>query len=247
VTQARAFDFRGRLTKVVLSRDVFASADAQGQVLLQRCLEAGIARPAGLQVMLPEPTCRRLPADLQVALRRRFGSAGGVNPARSRALPTPPRGAPSGTTDLPLIALEALRRWIQEHAEHFDGHPARSLSSPLYGVYRDGELIGVSLRLATRLLGRFMRGDDPNALWATWRARGWLRHEPGHFTMRLAIGSQRRRWLALTWAAWELAIGAHHSGVTAERSRHETDSAESRRAASQGEYHAGPDTPPGGG
>jgi hypothetical protein len=61
VTQARAFDFRGRLTKVVLSRDVFASADAQGPGLLQRCLETGIARPVGLQVMLPEPTAGACP------------------------------------------------------------------------------------------------------------------------------------------------------------------------------------------
>lgn len=244
-TQARAFDYRGRLTKLVLPREALAPAGAEGTTLLQRWLDAGLVRPAGLQVVLPEATCRCLPVDLQAALRRRFGSAGGVNPARSRALPPPPRGAPSGTTDVPRLALEALCRWIQEHAEHFDGHPAHTMSSPLYGAYREGEMVGVSLQLARRLLARFTQGDDPNALWVTWRARGWLRHEPGHFTMRLAIGIRRRRWLALTWAAWGLAIGARHSGVTAERSGHETDSAESRRAASQGEHHAGPDAPPG--
>jgi len=60
----------------VLSRDVFALAGAQGPALLQRCLDAGAARPAGLQVVLPEWICRRLPADLQAALRRRFGRQG---------------------------------------------------------------------------------------------------------------------------------------------------------------------------
>jgi hypothetical protein len=243
--QARAFDFRGRLTKLVLSREALVRNGAPDPALLQRYLDAGVARPAGLQLVLPERVCRGLPVDLQAALRRRFGSAARIDPARSRALPAPPHGTPTGTKDTPRLALEALCRWIQDHGQHFDGHPAHTMSSPLYGVYREGELIGVSLRLATRLLARFMQGDDPNALWVSWRARGWLRHEPGHLTLRLAIGDQRRRWLALTWGAWELAIGEHSSRPTREGSRHEADSAESRRAASQSEPHAGPDAPPG--
>ncbi len=84
----RAFDFRGRLTKVALSRDVFTSAGAQGPVLLQCCLEAGIVRLAGLQVVLPEQTCRHLPAEVQAMVRRRFGSAARDEPAR-QPRPTP--------------------------------------------------------------------------------------------------------------------------------------------------------------
>ncbi|MGH2405172.1 MAG: type IV secretory system conjugative DNA transfer family protein, partial [bacterium] len=39
---ARAFDYRGRLTKLMLSRDVFVLTGAHGPALLQRCLDAGI-------------------------------------------------------------------------------------------------------------------------------------------------------------------------------------------------------------
>ncbi len=242
--QARAFDFRGRLTKFVLSRDVVAPDGAQGPVLLQRWLDAGIVRPAGLQLVLPERICRRLPADLQATLRRRFGSAGRLNPATSRALPAPQGGALEGAGDLPRPALEALCRWIQEHPQHFDGHPARAPLVPQHGVYRHGDLVAIDPRLATRLLARFTQGADPKALWEAWRARGWLQHDPDRLTLRFMVGTQRRRWLALTWAAWQHAIG-DYSGTTAERSDRETHSSESSHAASQVERHAGPDTPPG--
>jgi type IV secretory pathway TraG/TraD family ATPase VirD4 len=243
----RAFDFRGRLTKLAVSRDVFAPGDAHGAALLQRCFDAGVARPAGLQIVLPEWSCRRLPADLQAALRRRFGSAGHDRPARSRARQTTHIGAMGGADDLPRLALERLCRWIQEHAQHFDGHPVRAESAPRYGVYQPGELVAVSLRLVTRLLARFTQGGDSKGLWEAWRARGWLRHDPGGVTLRLRIGDQRRRWLALTWAAWQTATRTHASDTSMEGSEHETHSSEDRHAAAEAERHGGRDTPPAGG
>jgi type IV secretory pathway TraG/TraD family ATPase VirD4 len=245
--QVRAFDFRGRLTKLAVSRDVFAPGDAHGSALLQRCLDAGVARPAGLQIVLPEWSCRRLPADLQAALRRRFGSAGHDKSARSRALRTTHAGASGGTEDLPRLALERLCRWIQEHAQHFDGHPARTESAPRYGVYQPGELVAVSLRLVSRLLARFTQGGDSKVLWEAWRARGWLRHDPDGVTLRLRIGDQRRRWLALTWAAWQTATGTRASETSVEGSDHETHSSEDRRGAAEAERDAGRDAPPAGG
>jgi hypothetical protein len=205
--QAHAFDFRGRLTKLVVPREVVVPTGTEGQALLQRRLAADLVRSAGLQVVLPEATCRRLPLDLQAALRRRFGLAGRSEVATSRTLPTPPRGAPSGTTDVPRLALEALCRWIQEHAEHFAGHPASMASAPVYVVYRHGDLIAISVKHATRLLARFTQGTNPKALWEAWRARGWLRHDPDRFTIRRWEGTRQRRWLALTWAAWVQATG----------------------------------------
>jgi len=245
--QARAFDFRGRLTKLVLSRDVFGPGDAHGSALLQRCFDAGVTRPADLQIVLPEWSCRRLPADLQAALRRRFGSAGHHTSASSRALQTTHVGASGGTEDLPRLALERLGRWVQEHAQHFDGHPARAESAPRYGVYQHGELVAVSLRFVTQLLARFTQGGDPRALWDTWRARGWLRHDPDGVTLRLRIGDQRRRWLALTWAAWQAATGTRASETSVEGSEHETHSSKDRRAAAETERHAGRDAAPAGG
>jgi len=245
--QARAFDFRGRLTKLALSRDVFLPGDAHGAVLLQRCFDTGVARPAGLQVVLPEWSCRRLSADLQAALRRRFGSAGHDTSARSRARQTTHAGASGGADDLPRLALERLGRWIQEHAQHFDGHPARTESAPRYGVYQQGELVAVSLRLVARLLARFAQGGDSKGLWEAWRARGWLRHDPGGVTLRLRIGDQRRRWLALTWGAWQTATGTRARETSVEGSEHETHSSEDRRAAAEAERHAGRDAAPAGG
>jgi hypothetical protein len=242
--QARAFDFRGRLTKLALSRDVFAPGDTPGAALLQRGLDAGLVRPAGLQLVLPEHVCRRLPADLQAALRRRFGSVGHDRSARSRARQTTHIGASGGAEDLPRLALERLCRWIQEHAQHFDGHPTRTDTSPLYGAYRHEDVVAMSLRLATRLLARFAPGGDAKMLWEAWRARGWLRHDPDRLTLRLRMGTQQRRWLALTWAAWQQATGEHR-GTTAERSEHETHSSEDGGAAPEAERDGGRDTPPG--
>jgi hypothetical protein len=242
--QVRAFDFHGRLTKLVLSREILAPNGAPDPTLLQRYLDAGIVRPAGLQLVLPERVCRGLPVDLQAVLRRRFGSGRRVDPASSRALPTPQPGASEGANDLPRLALGALCRWIQEHSQHFDGHPARLASSPVYGAYRHEDLVAVSLRLATRLLARFTPGGDATPLWGAWRARGWLRHDPDGVTMRLRMGAQRRRWLALTWGAWQTATGDHASDMTVEGSDHETHSSEDRGPAAEAERHAGRDAAP---
>ncbi len=247
VGQARAFDFRGRLTKLVLSREALAPDGAQGPAQLQRWLDAGVVQPAGLQLVLPERVCRGLPADLQAALRRRFGSAGRLKPGPSRALPAPQHGRPSGAHDVPRLALEALCRWIQEHPQHFDGHPARIASSPVYGAYRHEDLVAVSLRLAGRLLARFTPGGDAAPLWGAWRARGWLRHDPDGVTMRLRIGAQRRRWLALTWGAWQAATGDHASDATVEGSDHETHFSEDSGPAAEAERDDRRDAPPAGG
>ncbi|MDQ7839440.1 MAG: type IV secretory system conjugative DNA transfer family protein [bacterium] len=245
--QARAFDYRGRLTKLVLPREAIAAAGADGPALLLRWLDAGLVRSAGLQVVLPEATCRCLPVDLQAALRRRFGSARRREPAMSTAPATTQPAPRGGIRDLPLLALEALCRWIQEHGRHFDGHPARTTSSPVYGVYRHEELVAVSLCLAARLLARFTRGGDSKVLWEAWRARGWLRHDPDGVTLRLRIGNRRRRWLALTWGAWQTATGHRASDTTVEGSEHETHSSEDNGAATEAERHAGRDAAPAGG
>lgn len=88
---------------------------------------------------------------------------------------------------------------IQEHGQHLDGHPAW-----IHRRSRAYISMGTLSRCAfdTPLGCSYgSRRWRPETVVGRVADRGWLRHDPDRFTLRLRVGDQRRRWLPLTWVA----------------------------------------------